>query len=130
MIKIKLQPVYLCNVLLYVNKLDSVKNFIEVSKNCLEASQIMKLYTKRGEGKYGDKIIPKNLYTLFPNIQTIECNFDDLQDENNQEIFNYDEDLVIRFKQTRYNPTNRLDIFQNISENIRTKIREFDYMDL
>ena len=43
---IKLEPVYLTNVLLYIDSLDTIKTFISVSKHCREASLILKKYSK------------------------------------------------------------------------------------
>ena len=43
----KLEPVFLTNVLLYIDTLDTIQTFITVSKHCLEASLILKYYSKR-----------------------------------------------------------------------------------
>ena len=88
----KLEPVYLTNVLLYIESIETITTFISVSKRCKEASLILKYYSKRFEMNQNEnpmmKIIPMNLYDMFPNIQTIRCNYIDLQKKEHQEIFN------------------------------------------
>ena len=80
----KLEKIYLLNVLLYVDSLESVKKFIEINSKCQEVSTMVRLYTKRRENDSDDpkdfkkKIIPKNLFTIFPKTETIECKVDDL----------------------------------------------------
>ena len=44
---VKLEKVYLLNVLLYIDSLESVKKFICINKKCQEVSTMLRLYTKR-----------------------------------------------------------------------------------
>ena len=72
----QLEKVYLLNVLLYIDSLESVKKFITINKKCKEVSTMLRLYTKRRRCDYDlsyEKIIPYNLFTIFPTIQTIVC---------------------------------------------------------
>ena len=81
---VRLEKIFLLNVLLYVDSLESIKKFIEINKKCQEVSTMVRLYTKRREKDsddstdYENKVIPKNLFTIFPKIETIECDLDDL----------------------------------------------------
>ena len=82
----QLEKIFLLNVLLYVDSLESVKKFIEINKKCQEVSTMVRLYTKRRKNdsdnpqNNANRIIPKNLFTIFPKNQTIECNEKDLDD--------------------------------------------------
>ena len=72
----QLEKVYLLNVLLYIDSLESIKKFILINKKCEDVSRMLRLYTPRRD-KDSDskdhKIIPRNLFTLFPMIETIQC---------------------------------------------------------
>ena len=43
---VKLERIYLLNVLLYIDSLESVKKFITINKKCQEVSTMLRLYTK------------------------------------------------------------------------------------
>ena len=81
---IQLQPIYLTNVALYINSIDTMKRFIEINKKCFEVSLMLRLYTKRKKHENDSKqnYIPSNLLTLFPKIETIECSLNDIIQHN------------------------------------------------
>ena len=113
---VQLEKVYLLNVLLYIDSLESVKKFITINKKCQEVSTMLRLYTKRrkydSDSKENEKIIPKNLFTLFPMIQTIECDCYDIS--NNEEIMK---------NVTFIDLTSRSWRDEEIEEEIREKVR-------
>ena len=79
----QLEKEYLLNILFYIDSLESIKTFISVNKKCQEVTEMLKFYTKRRKfnNNFEEKeqmIIPQNLFTLFPKIETIECNENDL----------------------------------------------------
>ena len=85
----QLEKIYLLNVLLYIDSIESVKTFISINKKCQEVSTMLRLYTKRrptDSSPSSIKIIPNNLLTLFPKIQTIECSDNDIIEQ--KEIIN------------------------------------------
>ena len=100
MFKIKLQPIYLANIALYIPSISTLKRFEQVSKHCQEALHIVKYFSPKyeSETKYlniskelhkrkvyfegmphcelfnnDGKIIPNNFKLLLPNIQTLSC---------------------------------------------------------
>ena len=79
--KTQLEKVYLLNVLLYIDSLESVKKFITINKKCQEVSTSLRLYTKRRRSDYDfehERIIPYNLFTIFPKTEIIHCDEKDL----------------------------------------------------
>ena len=83
-LKHQLERVYLLNVLLYVDSLESVKKFIQINKKCLEVSTMVRMYTKRRVKDYDFKeevTIPENLFTIFPKIETVRCDERDPLDQ-------------------------------------------------
>ena len=77
----QLEKVYLLNVLLYIDSLESVKTFISINKKCHEVSTMLRLYTKKRRIDLDfphETIIPQNLFKIFPTIETIECDEIDL----------------------------------------------------
>ena len=80
-IRKSLEAIYLANVILYFKTIEDIKTFISINKKCQNATQIIRLYTKRKQTNEDTKeIIPKNLFTLFPKVETIECNYNDIFD--------------------------------------------------
>ena len=82
---VQLEKVFLLNALLYVDSIESVKKFIKINTKCQEVSTMVRLYTKRKRRDsddpnmiYEKKMIPRNLFAIFPKIETIECDFNDL----------------------------------------------------
>ena len=72
----KLEKVLLLNVLLYIDSIESVKKFIQINSKCQEVSEMVRLYTPRrmkDTDSQEEKIIPENVFTLFPKIETIRC---------------------------------------------------------
>ena len=45
--KITLEPIYLANILLYLPTFETIKKFIQISKNCLESSKIIRFYSQK-----------------------------------------------------------------------------------
>ena len=117
---VKLERIYLLNVLLYIDSLESVKKFITINKKCQEVSTMLRLYTKRR--KYDsdfdhEKMIPKNLFTLFPMIQTIQCDYYDILD--NKEIM--ENVTFINLNGTRW--FNEKEIEKEIEKEMRNKVK-------
>ena len=82
----QLERVYLLNVLLYIDSLESVKKFIQINKKCQEVSTMIRMYTKRrvrDDDFKEEATIPQNLFTIFPMIETIRCDERDLIDFQN-----------------------------------------------
>ena len=44
---VQLEKVFLLNVLLYIDSLESIKKFISINKKCHEVITMLRLYTKR-----------------------------------------------------------------------------------
>ena len=78
--KIILEKIYLANVILYIPSIEDIIKIKFINKKCLDSTNIIRIYEKRP--KYfneNKKIIPSNLFEIFPNIETIECNYNDLK---------------------------------------------------
>ena len=91
----QLEKVYLLNVLIYINEIDTTRKFLEINHKCKEVSEMLRIFTAKNcydqtkymSLKHKHPYIPKDIYHLFPTVETIECEYDDLIDENNIEIF-------------------------------------------
>lgn len=93
---VKLEKIYLLNVLLYVNETESMRNFIEINKKCREVGCMMRLYTPKksferdenNQFKHPKPFIQRDIYKLFSKVETIECTMNDLIDAKKQTILN------------------------------------------
>ena len=127
---VQLERIYLLNVLLYIDSLESVKKFISINKKCQEVSTMLRLYTKRRRNDIDfshEKIIPRNLFTLFPMIQTIQCNDNDLlhySEIMKQVTFIH---LTIERNTTNGMKQKRIKIDQKIPLSIRNKVQLVKY---
>ena len=119
----RLERVFLLNVLLYVDDLISVKNFLIINKKCQEVGMMLRLYSKRfkchkeklvlkSQLKKNEiteyvfninKIIPKNLFTLFPTIETIECDYNDLFKKELSDLFDQVKVIDLKINKKRFN---------------------------
>ena len=90
-----LERVYLLNILIYLPSLESIKKFICINKKCKEVSEMVRIYSPKFRTdenyQYGIKnlIIPKNLLTLYPTIETIECTSKQLVRPQFQQLFEH-----------------------------------------
>ena len=137
--KKQLEKVYLLNVLLYLDDIETIETFISVNKKCQEVTEMIHYFDvkkpkteKNNENNYRRpkliKIIPENLFVLFPKIETICCNLNDVL--NHQQIMEEIEFIELDIK-TEYNDDN--DTIQktinSIPENIRNKVRKIKIRD-
>ena len=89
----QLERIYLLNVLLYIPTLESITKFTQINKKCKEVSEMVRLYTPKikideeYKHKIYNKIIPKDLLTIYPTIETIECNNKQLVKPELRELF-------------------------------------------
>ena len=77
--QIQLERVFLLNVLIYIPTIESIKKFIQINKKCQEVSTMVRTFTPKHRRDFHyqqklqkTKIIPKNLFTIYPTIETIE----------------------------------------------------------
>ena len=124
---VKLEVIYLANVVLYLQSttaksLTDIINFKCVSKNCQEATLVIKKYTSINYSKKEkwrsitdtrSQIISDKIWDIFPNIQTVEC--------INEEAFRNPQ-IVKNSKVININFLRQMDI--NLDENIFTFVRE------
>ena len=102
----QLERVYLLNVLIYIHEIHSFKKFPEINKKCLEVCEMLRIYTKKNWYNISDssktmkqiRVIDSNMYNLFPNIETIECDFEDLFDNQKRNIFNKVKKIRVKYK--------------------------------
>ena len=84
----QLEKIYLLNVLLYVQSNETIRKFRLINKKCLETTHMMRIYWKKTIKDYSKQTnIPKDIFTLYPTIETIICNIEDLIDVNKRELF-------------------------------------------
>ena len=92
----QLEKVYLLNVLLYIDEVHSTRNFLEINKKCREVGMMLRFYKSK---KSNDKtecmtlvnkypFIQKDIYDLFPTVETIECDYED--------VFNGRKDSILK----------------------------------
>ena len=77
----KLEAIYLTNVLLYIDSFESVYKFIQINKKCTEASEMIRMFTKRRVNdcdKKENRVFPNNVLEIFPTTQTVECTLEDV----------------------------------------------------
>ena len=68
--KSKLEPIYLANILLYLQlNIQDIITFITINKKCQEASLMIRRYTHSSQYK---NEIPYNIKTIFPQLETID----------------------------------------------------------
>ena len=87
-----MERVYLLNVLIYINinEINTTRTFLEINHKCREVGQMLRIYTKKrtlifkpnGQFIHPDPFIPRDIYDLFPSIETIECDFDTIYPTN------------------------------------------------
>ena len=93
----KLSPIYLANVVLYLPTIESIIKFKMISKKCQEATLMIRLFSQRYEKEIEYKsreleernkfsiftiTIPLNLFDIFPKIETIICDSEDIHQFN------------------------------------------------
>ena len=91
----QLEKVYLLNVLIYIHEIHSFRKFLEINHKCREVGLMLRIlspkrsYIKTNKMKYNQRksYIPHDIYELFPTIETIECNYEELLDETKTKIF-------------------------------------------
>ena len=66
----QMEKIYLLNVLLYIDSIESVKKFISINKKCQEVSTMLRLYTKWREK---DRDFQEEKYTLKGHVYIVDA---------------------------------------------------------
>ena len=91
----QLEKVYLLNVLIYINEVNSTRRFLEINHKCREVGMMLRIYTMKKPFTTTKSLyclkqmscIPRDIYSLFPRIETIECSITNLYDPTKRHIF-------------------------------------------
>ena len=126
----QLERVYLLNVLIYIHEIHSFRKFLEINKKCREVGLMLRIFkakrcydnTKNLIHVREDAYIPHDIFDLFPTIETIECNYEELFDITKSLIFDRVDKLRVTFNGSGKNilQTNYMNINQNILNKIES----------
>ena len=126
----QLERVYLLNVLIYIHEIHSFRKFLEINKKCREVGLMLRIFkakrcydnTKNLIHVREDAYIPHDIFDLFPTIETIECNYEELFDITKSLIFDRVDKLRVTFNGSAKNilQTNYMNINQNILNKIES----------
>ena len=122
----QLERIYFLNVLIYLPSVESIKKFILINKKCKEVSEMVRIYSVKHRTdqhyiqEFFTTIIPQNLLTIYPTVETIECTYKELLNPDLEDIF-----TQVKLIKLKLGYDNLIESIEEVPIEIREKVIDF-----